>query len=1390
MATNEFEPPEQFVFDDENVSTAESWTAWKRRYELFLFAKEAHGKPDQVKIGMLLTCMGREAVRRFDNIDWKAGEDKTKYDHVLKKWDELLDPEDKEIMARFQFWNKKWPEEKGFSEIYNELKCHEPKCKFLEPQNMLRDKILFTHPVSAVQRRLLREQKLTLEKTVQICTLFEQTAKEVKLLKGLKSSDTDPHTDQDVDAVRKFSKGAKGAGRRFEPAANPKCKYCGKRHKYGSCPAYGKECYCCGQRNHFANQCTVKPKISDSSKEANRQKGRKQNHRVNELQTTDDSESSEEDIDMLVETVQLQVDSIRNTWYEVIRVQGLEISMKVDSGGQCNTITKSVFEKLRYSGKIENSSMVLRSYSGAEIPHCGKVQLWFRSGKTVVLADCYVVTGSRTPILGLRTSLDLRIISHGSNARNCPKAEPKVQVQRNLDTVEQTVTKEYLQREWSDLFEGLGKFPGEHKIRLKSDTVPTVKCPFNVPQKLQAKFKLKLQSMVNNGVIEPVDYPTQWVHRLAIAEKKSGELRLCINPEDMNPYVEREHFKLPTFDDILPHLNGKKIYSVFDQKDAFWHVKLDDESTELCTFATPGCGRFKFLRLPFGLSSASEVLQKKTYQIFGDIPDVYVIADDILIASSSMEEHGKTIQLVLERARKNGVKFNLSKIKLNQSSVIYMGNKLDRGTVKLDPEKVSAVMNMRIPEKKEDIQKLVGLLNFLDRFIPDKAEHVSPLCDLMKTNVPFIWEHQQQQAFETIVHILASEPVLRMFNPAEQIVIQCDASKNGLGACLMQGNQPIRYASRALNDTEQRYAQIEKELLAIVFAAEKFHHYIYGNDVLVQSDHKPLQTIVKKSIHKATPRIQLMLMRLWRYKLEVKYVPGSKLYIADTLSRAVDQSKKAPTAEQVDEDNVFRVHGVTEDFHATAERLKIMREETAKDHKLQKLMGYVQNGWPRYKGTVDPDLQVYWQVRDEIFVEHGLLFLGGGRLIVPKSQWKHCLKLSHEGHLGIEKCTKRLQKSLYWPRMAEHVKDYVSNCKVCAKHAKSQAKVPLKNHDIPNLPWYKVGADIFEFQKQNYLLIVDYYSKYPEVIGLGKSKTAQSVIRVCESVFARHGIPSEFFSDNMPFASREFKEFATEWGMKLTTSSPRYPQSNGQSERCIGTIKNLLKKALEDKKDIYVALLQYRNTPISNGKYSPAELLFSRSLNDKLPTSPKLLKPKIAEDAKDDLTFRQWTQKRFYDRKAMPERNAFSAGDRVRVKEEIWQPAKILSSSGPRSYRIEKDDGTVLRRNEKVLRKDTSGSDQNQNRRKAKTVRKLKREIVESDSVSDGFESDREENQNQNDNHDHGGENVENPNPDERPQRNLRIPAHLKDYQLSSILFDDMDIIEQRIKSFDIKVTE
>ena len=287
-----------------------------------------------------------------------------------------------------------------------------------------------------------------------------------------------------------------------------------------------------------------------------------------------------------------------------------------------------------------------------------------------------------------------------------------------------------------------------------------------------------------------------------------------------------------------------------------------------------------------------------------------------------------------------------------------------------------------------------------------------------------------------------------------------------------------------------------------------------------------------------------MMLRLQKYDLDVKYVKGKYLHVADVLSRAhMDDA-----TEDIDSTEVpLLMHTLVSNLPISETRLADIRAATIQDAQLQQLMQLTDKGWPVNLCNVPEALRQYWKVKEDLCTVDNLL-LKGDRIVIPSSRRELVMKAIHEGHLGIEKCKARARVCVYWPNLDDDIERMVRQCSVCNQYTRGNQKEQLHSHLIPMLPWHKVGADYFTVANQDYLLVVDYFSKYPEVIPV-QSKSAHTTIKEMKTIFARHGIPNIVIADNMPFHSKEFHQFSKEWNFTLVTSSPRYPQSNGMAER-------------------------------------------------------------------------------------------------------------------------------------------------------------------------------------------------------------------------------------------------
>jgi hypothetical protein len=791
------------------------------------------------------------------------------------------------------------------------------------------------------------------------------------------------------------------------------------------------------------------------------------------------------------------------------------------------------------------------------------------------------------PILGKDACTALGLIKRTQNKDVQPVA---------AEQMKQNTTMKDLTKQYKDVFTGLGCIQSNYKIQLDTKEPPTVDPPRRIPHSLQDSVKRELQRMEEMDVITKEVEPTPWVNSMTVVSKPNGKVRICIDPTKLNKAVKRAHYPTKTVEEVAANMPNAQFFSTFDANSGYWQISLDLASSKLCTFQTPW-GRYRFKRLPFGITTSGDAFNQIMTGLFGDMQGVSIIVDDIIVYGSTREEHDSRVKALLDRARKVGLTLNPDKSKFRQSEVHYCGHIISKDGLKPSPEHIKPILDMESPKSKDDVRRFLALAGYLQKFMPSLSDKSKPLRQLLEKDIVFHWTEQHQNSFNRIKKDVTQAPVLKLFDPNKQITLQVDSSKYGLGATLIQDDHPVLYASKSLDKTQQNYAVIERELLAICFACQKFHQYVFGKTIKIETDHKPLIGIMAKPMHAVTARMQRMRLRLQRYDLQLTHKPGKFMYIADTLSRApLTITRKESAHELFDETLEVNV------INATEERLNQLQSETAADEVLQLIMEYTQEGWP--ETDVPSSAMPFHSYRHELSFEDGLLFKGS-KLIIPKSMQKDMLERIHASHQGIVKSKALARESIFWPGLSSQIEDMIKRCPTCQSTRKNKPKEPLKPQEIPEIPWQKVGIDLFKFQQKEYVLCVDYYSKFPDIAYLPDT-TSATLVSALKTIFARFGIPAEIVSDNGPqLASREFKNFTKSCNIKHTTSSPGYPQSNGQAERHIQTVKNLLLKAYESGGDPNLCLLGYRNSPLEGINKTPAQLLMSRRLNSQLQASKR-----------------------------------------------------------------------------------------------------------------------------------------------------------------------------------------
>ena len=353
---------------------------------------------------------------------------------------------------------------------------------------------------------------------------------------------------------------------------------------------------------------------------------------------------------------------------------------------------------------------------------------------------------------------------------------------------------------------------------------------------------------------------TEWVSQMAVVHKPNGKLRICTDPQPLNAAVKREYYRLPVLDDVLPKLKNAKVFSKLDVREAYWHVRLDEESSKLTTMTTP-FGRYRWRRLPFGLKVSSEIFQRKLDEALEGLEGVFSVVDDVVIAGCGQTvddaqiDNQRKLAETLKRCVEKNIVLNEDKQQTGLTEITLHGHRITKDGVKVDEAKVQAIRNMPKPVDVAGVRRLCGMTQYMSRFLPDLAETLEPIRALTQKDTPFVWPTECENAFATLKKILSESPCLAYFDATKEVVIQVDSSKHGIGAVLLQEGCPAEYTSRAFSPSERNWAQIEKEALSVLYGLERFDQYTYGRPVKVENDHKPLATILRKPLSQAPKRL-------------------------------------------------------------------------------------------------------------------------------------------------------------------------------------------------------------------------------------------------------------------------------------------------------------------------------------------------------------------------------------------------------------------------------------------------------------------------------------------------------------------------------------------------------
>jgi hypothetical protein len=730
----------------------------------------------------------------------------------------------------------------------------------------------------------------------------------------------------------------------------------------------------------------------------------------------------------------------------------------------------------------------------------------------------------------------------------------------------------------------------DFKIILQPLASPQKRPLYKLSQVETEELQKQLAELLGKGFIKPSSSP--WGSPILFVNKKDGGTRMCVDYRALNQLTVKNCYPLPRLDDIFDKLRHAQFFSKIDLRSGYHQIRLDPDSVPLTAFRTK-YGLYEFLVLPFGLTNAPAIFMSLMNDVFRDCLDKFVMVylDDILIYSSTYEEHIDHLRHALVLLRKNSLFAKLSKCEFAKSSVSYLGHIISDEGFSMEEDKIASIQHWPTPSCKRDVQSFLGLVNFYRRFIRNCSRISRPLTKITG-NIPFTWTSVEQEAFDALRIAVTSAPVLRAFDPDLPTFVTTDASGYAIGAVLEQKTsdscRPVAYFSRTMSPAEQNYHPQEQELLAIIESLRHWRAYLHGRPFIVNTDHESLKYLQTQD-HLSSRQVRWM-ESLIEFDFQIKYIKGKTNVVADALSRQIKTSQKPEQQNKELLESLVKkttfINAISQ-IHLGTGDFETLSSEYSTDPEFKELLNTTHSILP--------------------YIIHNGLIYRENRLCIPcgatRQKLLHdCHDIPSAGHLGIKKTISRITQNYYWRNLRKTVRDYIMTCDICQR-TKSSTQKPiglLHPLPIPEERWECVSMDFItplpatSRGNTGILVVVDRFSKMMHAVPTPSHCTAITTANLYHDfIYRYHGLPKTIVSDRDPiFMSNFWRNLFAMVKVRLTPSSSYHPQTDGQTEIVNKKIEEMLRCFVDENQSNWDQLLveievAYNSAPHSATLCSP-----------------------------------------------------------------------------------------------------------------------------------------------------------------------------------------------------------
>ncbi|XP_035832796.1 uncharacterized protein LOC118481696 [Helianthus annuus] len=722
-----------------------------------------------------------------------------------------------------------------------------------------------------------------------------------------------------------------------------------------------------------------------------------------------------------------------------------------------------------------------------------------------------------------------------------------------------------------------------HRILMEEEFKPVVQPQRRLNPNMQDVVKKEVIKLLDAGLIYPIS-DSAWVSPVQVVPKKGGmtvvvndrdELiptrtvtgwRVCIDYRRLNDATRKDHFPLPFIDQMLERLSGQQFYCFLDGFSGYFQIPIAPEDQEKTTFTCP-FGTFAYRRMPFGLCNAPATFQRCMVAIFHELIEdsMEVFMDDFSVFGSSFDHCLRNLERVLIRCEETNLMLNWEKCHFMVREGIVLGHKISQAGLEVDQAKVDVISKLPPPTSVKSIRSFLGHAGFYRRFIRDFSKIARPMTQLLEKDKPFVFDDECLKAFELIRERLVSAPILIAPDWSLPFEIMCDASDFAVGAVLGQRREkhfhPIYYASKTLNDAQENYTTTEKELLAVVFACDKFRSYLVLSKTIIFTDHAALRYLFAKK--DAKPRLIRWILLLQEFDLEIRDKKGAENVAADHLSRL-----ESPEIEKTREDRIG------DEF--PHEALMFLKAHEEGFPWFADLANYLSTGDLVEGMTYQQKKKFFADVKHYIWEDPYLFRIGADQVIrrcvfgsESRSILRHCHEGPTGGHYGAAYTAKRVfDAGFYWPTIFRDAHEFVRSCDACQRTGNISSRNEMPQNPIQVVEVFDIwGIDFmgpFPMSRGNrYILVaVDYVSKWVEAEAL-PTNDARVVVRFLRRLFARFGTPKSLISDRgTHFCNSQMEKVLKRYGVTHRLSTAYHPQTSGQVENSNRGIKRILEKTV------------------------------------------------------------------------------------------------------------------------------------------------------------------------------------------------------------------------------------